>query len=293
MTDEFVRYARPLVGEDMITLPLVDGRQRLARLQPIYAAQKLPKYVPQADRQEYAPRACRPAIAHPGSDFLTYSEASTMFDITPKHKFLVGIDSDGCAFDTMELKHKECFIPNIIQQLRAARRQQVRPRGGRVRQPVFQEPRHQSLSGPDRDARVAAKRPEVQARGIDDPHSRRAGRLDEGETKLANPALAAAVEEDGRSRSEAGLAWSKAVNETIDRMVRGVPPFPVRARVAWKSCEARPTCWSSRPRPTKRSHREWEEHDLDKYVAAICGQEIGTKKEMLGRRHEISAAATR
>ena len=25
--------------------------------------------------------------------------------------FLVGIDSDGCAFDTMELKHKECFIP--------------------------------------------------------------------------------------------------------------------------------------------------------------------------------------
>ena len=26
----------------------------------------------------------------------------------------VGIDSDGCAFDTMEVKHKECFIPNII-----------------------------------------------------------------------------------------------------------------------------------------------------------------------------------
>jgi hypothetical protein len=28
--------------------------------------------------------------------------------------FFVGIDSDGCAFDTMEVKHKECFIPNII-----------------------------------------------------------------------------------------------------------------------------------------------------------------------------------
>ncbi len=37
-----------------------------------------------------------------------------MIDFTPKHDFLVGIDSDGCAFDTMELKHKECFIPNII-----------------------------------------------------------------------------------------------------------------------------------------------------------------------------------
>ena len=37
-----------------------------------------------------------------------------MFEITPKHDFFVGIDSDGCAFDSMELKHKECFIPNII-----------------------------------------------------------------------------------------------------------------------------------------------------------------------------------
>src|SRR5947208_829099 len=28
--------------------------------------------------------------------------------------FFVGIDSDGCVFDTMEVKHKECFIPNIV-----------------------------------------------------------------------------------------------------------------------------------------------------------------------------------
>src|SRR5262245_38732865 len=30
-------------------------------------------------------------------------------------EFFIGIDSDGCAFDTMEVKHKECFIPNIIE----------------------------------------------------------------------------------------------------------------------------------------------------------------------------------
>ena len=50
VTDDFVRYARPLVGEDMVTLPMIDGRQRMTRFQPIYAEQKLPKYVPQADR---------------------------------------------------------------------------------------------------------------------------------------------------------------------------------------------------------------------------------------------------
>ena len=37
-----------------------------------------------------------------------------MLDFTPQHEFLVAIDSDGCAFDTMEVKHKECFIPNTI-----------------------------------------------------------------------------------------------------------------------------------------------------------------------------------
>ena len=40
--------------------------------------------------------------------------AQALKDLKPKHDFFVGIDSDGCAFDTMEIKHKECFIPNII-----------------------------------------------------------------------------------------------------------------------------------------------------------------------------------
>jgi len=35
-------------------------------------------------------------------------------NLEPKHDFFIAIDSDGCAFDTMEIKHKECFIPNII-----------------------------------------------------------------------------------------------------------------------------------------------------------------------------------
>jgi 6-phosphofructokinase 1 len=50
VSDEFVRYARPLVGEGMVKLPMGDGRLRLARFQPIFAEQKLPRYMPQADR---------------------------------------------------------------------------------------------------------------------------------------------------------------------------------------------------------------------------------------------------
>jgi hypothetical protein len=40
--------------------------------------------------------------------------ARPLCEMEPKYDFFVGIDSDGCAFDTMEIKHKECFTPNII-----------------------------------------------------------------------------------------------------------------------------------------------------------------------------------
>jgi 6-phosphofructokinase len=51
VTDEFLRYASPLVGEDWVSVPIVGGRLRLARLKPIFATPKLPKYVPEADRK--------------------------------------------------------------------------------------------------------------------------------------------------------------------------------------------------------------------------------------------------
>ncbi|MCE9547960.1 MAG: diphosphate--fructose-6-phosphate 1-phosphotransferase [Planctomycetia bacterium] len=51
VTDEFIRYARPLVGDHMVDLTMEDGRQRLARLKPIFVGQKLAKYIPQADRK--------------------------------------------------------------------------------------------------------------------------------------------------------------------------------------------------------------------------------------------------
>jgi 6-phosphofructokinase 1 len=50
VTEEFVRYARPLIGDGWPAIPLIDGRQRFARLEPIFAEKRLPAYVPQAHR---------------------------------------------------------------------------------------------------------------------------------------------------------------------------------------------------------------------------------------------------
>ena len=50
VTDEFLRYARPLIGETGPNVPLVDGLQRFSRLRPIFAEKKCPGYVPSGYR---------------------------------------------------------------------------------------------------------------------------------------------------------------------------------------------------------------------------------------------------
>lgn len=51
VTDAFVDYARPLIGEEWPKVPLVAGLQRFAQLEPTFADTKLPDYVPQGYRE--------------------------------------------------------------------------------------------------------------------------------------------------------------------------------------------------------------------------------------------------
>ncbi|MBE3124014.1 MAG: diphosphate--fructose-6-phosphate 1-phosphotransferase [Planctomycetes bacterium] len=51
VTDDFLAYARPLIGDDWPAVPLVDGLQRFARLEPIFAPKTCKGYVPQALRK--------------------------------------------------------------------------------------------------------------------------------------------------------------------------------------------------------------------------------------------------
>jgi 6-phosphofructokinase 1 len=50
VTDDFVRYARPLIGDDWVKVPLERGLQRFARLLPLFAERRCRPYVPEAHR---------------------------------------------------------------------------------------------------------------------------------------------------------------------------------------------------------------------------------------------------
>ncbi len=52
ITDDFVRYAEPLIGTDWVSVPLVNGRQRFTCFKTIFAEKKCPAYVPALHRKK-------------------------------------------------------------------------------------------------------------------------------------------------------------------------------------------------------------------------------------------------
>jgi 6-phosphofructokinase 1 len=48
VTDDFVAYARPLIGDEWVRVPLENGIQRFARFRKVFAEKKCPPYVPEA-----------------------------------------------------------------------------------------------------------------------------------------------------------------------------------------------------------------------------------------------------
>jgi phosphoglycolate phosphatase-like HAD superfamily hydrolase len=203
-----------------------------------------------------------------------------MLDITPQHEYLVGIDSDGCAFDTMELKHKECFIPNIINYM------QLQGVSKYAREAAEFVNLYSKSRGINRFPALIEtlewlqKRPEVKARGVKIAIPQSLREWIKRETKLGNPALEKAVQQDGDADLKHVLAWSKAVNKAIEGMVRGVPPFPFVREILQK-LRGRADVLVVSATPQEALQREWEEHGLTPYVLAIGGQEAGTKKELL------------
>jgi phosphoglycolate phosphatase-like HAD superfamily hydrolase len=181
----------------------------------------------------------------------------------------------------MELKHKECFIPNTINcyELQGVSKY--------AREAAEFVNLYSKSRGINRFPALietldwVRRRPEVRARGVKVPVPAGLVKWMRQETKLGNPALAKAVEASGDPDLQQALRWSMAVNESVAKIVRGVPPFPY-VRPCVEKLHSKADIMVVSATPQEALEREWEEHDLTKFVVAICGQEVGTKKESLG-----------
>lgn len=197
----------------------------------------------------------------------------------PQRKFLICIDSDGCAFDTMELKHKECFIPNIIKHW------DLQPVSKYAREAAEFVNLYSKWRGINRFPALTmtldllAAWDKVQARQVQLPETSNLRRWIDAESKLGNPALEAYCQTHDHPDMHRALAWSKAVNESVNDIVKGgLPPFPFVRECLEKAAPQADMMVCSQT-PAEALVREWEEQDLAGRVFAICGQELGKKSE--------------
>lgn len=197
-----------------------------------------------------------------------------------RHDFFVGVDSDGCAFDTMEVKHKECFIPNIVNSYDLAAISKY------VREAAEFVNLYSQWRGINRFPALAMtfdlllNRPEVSARRFKLPAIEGVRDWIRRETKLSNPTLKAEVAKSNDPDLAQALEWSEAVNRTIGEMVHDVPPFPY-VRESLECLAGKADVMVVSATPVEALEREWKENKIAELVSLIAGQEHGSKKEHL------------
>ena len=213
------------------------------------------------------------------ADKRSYSKED-LINLQPVHETFVGIDSDGCVFDTMEVKQKQHFHPLILKfwGLEKVERQ--------VREAAEFFNLYSKWRGQNRFVdllemfKALPDMPGVQEAGIELPDYSRLQAYVESGLPLGNPSLAAEVERTGDAELRRLLEWSLEINRDIDENMGSIPPFP-SARKSIEKVAMHSDVIVVSQTPEEALVKEWAMHDLAQYVRVIAGQELGKKSEHL------------
>lgn len=207
---------------------------------------------------------------------MTTSETSRFPPFPKRHETLVGIDSDGCVFDTMEVKQREHFLPLIL------RFWELERIAALVATAQAFVNLHSRWRGRNRFTNLLllfellADWPEVRAAGVPLPDLAALRVFCASGLPLGNPALRdwLATHPDGELRRV--LAWSLAINADIDARMRPVAPFDWALRSLDRIAAASDALVVSQT-PEAALLKEWRLHGLENRVTFIAGQERGDK----------------
>jgi len=196
------------------------------------------------------------------------------------HPFFVAIDSDGCVFDTMEIKQKRCFHPLIVSHWRLQRIAK------QVNECAEFAGLYSKWRGWNRfpsllkTMDLLRERPEVGKAGVSLPSFESLRRFVESGVPLGEPELAKAARESGDKELAAVLKWSRAVDARVARTVRRMPPFKW-ALASLKALQAGADMVVVSQTSTETVMREWTGNRMTGMVRKIAGQEFGNKTRQI------------
>jgi len=203
-----------------------------------------------------------------------------LIELQPTKEFFIGIDSDGCVFDSMEPKQKEFFCPNVIRFFG------LFPIAKIARETWEFTNLYSQTRGVNRFLalllafNLLRERKEVHDRGFRVPDLSSLKKWTQQESKLGNPTLEAYAKKVKDPVINLVLEWSQTINKEIGQWLKDLPPFPPVPETLSKINEFSDSIVVSQT-PVEALEREWDEHDIAKYVRVIAGQEYGTKTEHL------------
>lgn len=190
--------------------------------------------------------------------------------------YLICVDSDGCAMDTMDIKHIRCFGPCMVKEWNLKQWETaILHRWNEINLYTL-------TRGINRFKGLA-----LSLREINDTYVPIEGieELEEWvrETKeLSNAALTLAIQKNDSIALKKALSWSQSVNQAIDRL-----PFEMKKpfegvreglKVAHEYADIVIISSANRQAVVE----EWQEYGLLEYVDEIMAQDVGSKAFCIG-----------
>lgn len=206
--------------------------------------------------------------------------AQDLQDHKPEFDFFIGIDSDGCVFDSMELKHKECFIPAGVKVWG------LQPIAKYFREAAEFVNLYSVYRGINRFPglvkvfELLKDRKEVNDLGFEIPNLDPLSEFINSGMSLGNDSLKTFIQDKNDPILDKTMEWSLEVNKNVTYMVEGLPPFP-SAIGAMKIMSSKADNVVVSSTPAEALIREWADNDIEQYVKVIAGQEMGNKNKHL------------
>jgi len=198
-----------------------------------------------------------------------------LINFLPSQDTFVGIDSDGCVFDTMETKQKDFFHPAIIRHWKL---EAIEPQVRAAAEFTYLYSTYRGLNrflGLCKTFELLNDWPEARNHAaLPDPVDLRIY-CDSGQP-LSNATLKAEVDRTGSTLLAKAHTWSIELNEEIDQHMPDPPPFAGAEKALQRIQEHSDSIVISQTQAVALL-KDWYRDDLAKYVSVIAGPELGSK----------------